>query len=266
MPSAKTRVVFLGTGNAFNTGGRGSQCIRIEPRGGAPFLVDLGPTAIAAMERFRVRPAEHDTVFLTHLHGDHIAGWPFLLLHGAYMEKRTRPLRLVGPEGSRARLETLIRGTYPDVLEKAPFPIEYIEIPVRRGSHAAAGIDFDVVPMEHHSSSIGYRFRLPGASVAVSGDTRWCPGLEELAAGSDLLIVECTSVEKTEYAHVSVEELGAGNARLSSRKMVVVHLTDEVARAIEALSLQRVIAGRDGMILEMDSADDGWTMRESPKR
>jgi len=80
------------------------------------------------------------------------------------------------------------------------------------------------------------------------------------------ITVECSSVEKTEYAHVSVEELGAGNARLSSRKTAVVHLTDEVARAIEALSLQRVVAARDGMILEMDSADDGWIMRESPKR
>jgi ribonuclease BN (tRNA processing enzyme) len=210
------------------------------------------------MEKFRVRPAEHDTVFLTHLHGDHIAGWPFLLLHGAYMEKRSKPLRLVGPEGSRARLEVLVRGTYPDVLEKAPFPIEYTEIPVRRGSHSAAGIEFDVVPMEHHESSIGYRFRLPGATIAVTGDTRWCPGLEELAAGSDLLVVECSSVEKTEYAHVSVEELGAGNGRLRSRTTAVVHLTDAVDRAIAALSLPGVLAAKDGMIIEMDSADDGW--------
>lgn len=256
MPPPAARLVFLGTGNAFNTDGRGSQCIRVEPRGGAPFLVDLGPTAIASMERFRVRPVEHDAVFLTHLHGDHIAGWPFLLLHGAYMDRRSRPLRLVGPEGSRAQLETLVRGTYPDILDKAPFTIEYMEIPVRRGSHEALGVRFDVVPLEHHESSIGYRFRLPGATVAVSGDTRWCEGLEELAAGADLLVLECSSVEKTEYAHVSLDEVEKGIARLGSRRTILVHLTDEVERSLRRVSLPGVLAAGDGMSFDVESADE----------
>ena len=49
---SRLRIVFLGTGNAFNTDGRGSQAIWIEPEGGPTLLVDAGPTALAAMERF----------------------------------------------------------------------------------------------------------------------------------------------------------------------------------------------------------------------
>ena len=57
-------IVFLGTGNAFNVDGRGSQSIWIEPAGGPPFLVDVGPTALAAMQRFGLRPGAVGRVFL----------------------------------------------------------------------------------------------------------------------------------------------------------------------------------------------------------
>ena len=40
-----------GTGNAFHTDGRGSQAIWCEA-GELCFLVDLGPTALAGMERW----------------------------------------------------------------------------------------------------------------------------------------------------------------------------------------------------------------------
>src|SRR4029453_17550429 len=145
----KTKVLFLGTGNAFNTDGRGSQAIWIEPEGRAPFLVDIGPTALASMERARVDPGRVDTVFFTHLHGDHTAGWPFLLLHAAFVGRRTRPLRVHGPAGTRERLERLASAAYDDLVsgKKLSFPLEHVEIPVARanGLPGGPGVRYDVV-------------------------------------------------------------------------------------------------------------------------
>lgn len=251
----RVRVVFLGTGNAFNTDGRGSQSIWIEPSGGSPLLVDVGPTAVASMARLGLSPGRVDVVLFTHLHGDHIAGWPFLLLHDVFVGKRTAPLRVFGPTGSRTRLEALAVACYEDLVteEGLAFPLEVRELAVEpaQGIEDGHGRRFDVVPLEHHPTSIGYRVHAGGRAIAVTGDTRWCPGLEELARGVDLLIVECSSVRRQAYAHVSLEELREGIGRLGSGRIALVHLDDEVARAVRDAPIPGVTAMRDGDFLEL---------------
>ena len=244
-------MVFLGTGNAFNTDGRGCQCVWLAPRGLSPLVVDLGPTALAAMGRFGVDPASLDQVFFTHFHGDHTAGWPFLLLHAAFVARRTRPLVVFGAPGLRGQMEALTLGCFPELLtpEKLAFPIEYREVPVARKDaiRASDGVSFDVLPLEHHATSLGLRIRVNGLTVGISGDTGWCPALEELAQGCDALIVECSSVEKQAYSHVSLEEIREHAPHLGARRVFLVHITDEVFRALRDRPIPGVQACHDGM-------------------
>jgi len=253
VPDPESKILFLGTGNAFNTDGRASQSIWVEPNGGTPFLVDTGPTVLASMNRYGVDPDELDRVFITHLHGDHIAGWPFLILHSLFLARRARPLKVFGPRGTKQRLETLATTCYEELVSDGSlaFEIDYHELAVTEisGVDAGAGLHFDVVPVEHHPTSIGYRFRVAGNTIGVSGDTRWCPGLEKLAKGCDLLILECTCLEKPDFAHVSLEEVRGGLDRLGAKRLALVHLSDDVARALAQKPIPDVVAAEDGMIL-----------------
>lgn len=243
-------IQFLGTGNAFNTDGRRSQAILVERSGGGPFLVDVGPTTTAAMEELDVDADTLDRVFITHLHGDHTAGWPFLLLTLVYTKKRTRPLDVYGPEGTRRTLETLATTCYGDVFggDRKTFEIRYHEIPVAEAVDCRAGKDlrFDVLPMDHHPSSIAYCFHSGSQSLGLSGDTRWCPNLEKLAEESDLLILECSSIEKQDYAHISLDELRGSRERLATSRIVLVHLMDSVAAALARDPVPGVVAASDG--------------------
>ncbi len=243
---------FLGTGTAFHTDGRGSQCILVQPAPPArPFLVDLGPTAMAAVMRMEIELDNLDRLFITHLHGDHVAGWPFLLLHLNFIERRSRRLDVHGPQGVRGCLEGLMQLCYREILDssKLGFEICYHELPVTTSSGLDGGtVAFDVLPMDHHPSSIGYRFDLGGTTLGVTGDTRWCANLEALARGSDVLLLECTSVTRVEQAHVSLEEIRERADSLGDGQVVLVHLTDEVAAALAADPIPRVSASHDGMI------------------
>ena len=149
---------FLGTGNAFNADGRGSQSFVVRPVGRGPFLVDVGPTVVAAVERFGVDTSGLDRVFVTHLHGDHVAGWPFLLLRLAFIDRRDRPLEVVGPTGTKGCLEALMHHCYDDLADKLGFELSYRELPIARATDLVAGkTRFDVLPMDHHPTSVAYR-------------------------------------------------------------------------------------------------------------
>jgi len=96
-------VRFVGSGDAFGSGGRFQTCIRLR---GQEFtvLVDCGATSLTAMKAQDVDPGDVDAVVITHLHGDHFGGLPFLILDGQFA-RRTRPLTVLGPAGVGSRLE-----------------------------------------------------------------------------------------------------------------------------------------------------------------
>jgi ribonuclease BN (tRNA processing enzyme) len=92
-------VTFAGSGDAFDSGGRYQACIRLRGPGGAlPLLLEWGATALPALKRCGLDPAQVGTVVVSHLHGDQFGGLPFLILDGQFW-RRTRPLTVVGPAG-----------------------------------------------------------------------------------------------------------------------------------------------------------------------
>src|SRR5207244_4414958 len=96
-------VTFLGSGDAFGSGGRGQNCVHVAGAA-VTFLVDCGPSALPAMRRLGVDPNDVELILLSHLHGDHFGGLPFLLLDAELPSRRTTPLTIAGPVGTRERL------------------------------------------------------------------------------------------------------------------------------------------------------------------
>ena len=106
------RLQFLGSGDAFGSGGRFNTCILVESETGA-FLIDCGASSLIAMRKYGIDPNRVDTVFISHLHGDHFGGLPFLILDAQFYSRRTRPLTLVGPRGFRDRLMQVMELLFP---------------------------------------------------------------------------------------------------------------------------------------------------------
>ena len=72
------------------------------------------------MRRLGLEPNDIDTVFVTHLHGDHFGGLPWLLIDAQYVSKRTRPLIVTGPRGIEARFLTAAEALYPGMTTSEP--------------------------------------------------------------------------------------------------------------------------------------------------
>jgi ribonuclease BN (tRNA processing enzyme) len=96
-------VTFAGSGDAFGSGGRFQACIHLQQAGLAPVLLDCGATSLPALRRCGLDPGGIAAVFVSHLHGDHFGGLPFLILD-AQFAGRTAPLVVAGPAGTGQRL------------------------------------------------------------------------------------------------------------------------------------------------------------------
>src|SRR5258708_25504571 len=105
-------VTFAGCGDAFGSGGRLQACIHLRPDGAPPVLLDCGATSLTALKRCGLDPGEVGVVFVSHLHGDHFGGLPFLVLDGQF-SGRADPLTVVGPPGTAARLRSAMECLFP---------------------------------------------------------------------------------------------------------------------------------------------------------
>ena len=76
------RLQFLGSGDAFGSGGRFNTCFHLERANRGNVLIDCGASSMVAIRKWGVDPNAISTVLVTHLHGDHFGGLPFFLLDG----------------------------------------------------------------------------------------------------------------------------------------------------------------------------------------
>ena len=185
----RVTLTFLGSGDAFGSDGRFQTCLAL--RGGpATVLVDCGASSLIAMKRFGVAPGDVAAVVLSHLHGDHFGGLPFLVLDGQFT-RRTAPLMVAGPPGVRERVERAMEVLFPGSSRvERRFAVDYVEL-AERVPTTVAGVPVTAYAVEHASGAPAYALRLAarlGARRVVL--THMGPSMLERRAEADF---ECAS-------------------------------------------------------------------------
>ncbi|HEX6030690.1 MAG TPA: MBL fold metallo-hydrolase [Tepidiformaceae bacterium] len=200
---ADMNLTFIGTGNAFAPGGSCYNGFLVNGR----FLFEAPPSAMPSLNKLGLDANELEAVIISHHHGDHFLGLPFLLLHWKYMG-RTRPIRIIGPPGTSALAQDIGLKVYPGLLDIA-YEIEWIEATPGQSIEAGSGLVIEPVAVEHDQRldwSLGYLCRLNGRSFGYTGDSRICDGVLDLARRSDVLVSECASVDETIDVHMNLRD------------------------------------------------------------
>ena len=208
-PNMETQIVMLGTGTPRPDPDRSGPATVIVVNG-TPYLIDFGPgvirRAVAAHNKgvLAIGPAAINlrTVFLTHLHADHTAGYPDLLLT-PWILGRKDPLEVYGPKGLvdmtqhvlgawKVDIDSRIKGI--DRLPASGCAIHAHEMEPGV-AYTDANIKVTAFRVRHSGleNAYGFRVETPHKTIVFSGDTAPTQSLLDNCHGCDVLIHEAYS-------------------------------------------------------------------------
>jgi ribonuclease BN (tRNA processing enzyme) len=245
---SEIQLAFLGSGDAFGSGGRLQTCMHL--RGGpADLLIDCGASSLVAMKRQSLDPSRIRYVLVSHLHGDHFGGIPFLVLDGQF-SRRELPLTVVGPPGVEARLKQAMEVLFPGSSQVArPFELTFVEL-AERDATIIGPAEITAFHVDHACGAPPYALRVDyaGKRVAYSGDTEWTDALVEVAAGADLFVCEAYFFEKKIRYHLDYSTLRDHLPELGCRRIVLTHMSGDMLERLDDIEMTHA---EDGLILTL---------------
>jgi ribonuclease BN (tRNA processing enzyme) len=214
-------------------------------------LVDCGATALVGLKRAGVDPNEIAAVIVSHLHGDHFGGLPFLVLDGQFRHRST-DLVVAGPHGLTERLSTTMEAMYPGMTTvRRRFDVSVVELEpgVETGVGPAEVTGVEVI---HASGAPALALRVAhrGHTISYSGDTEWTPQLIDASQDADLFVCEAYSWTRKIRFHLDWETLVAHRAELACRKLAITHMGPEMLQHLDDLPAD-VIVAEDGEVVSL---------------
>ncbi|HEY7134271.1 MAG TPA: MBL fold metallo-hydrolase [Acidimicrobiia bacterium] len=246
-----TEVILTGTGVPHPRPATAGAGVLVRYAGIA-LQFDAGRSTVLRLMDAGTPPHALTALFLTHVHSDHVVGLPDVAMTRWIQQQlvASGPLIVVAAEGVAARFVRRMLEPYDDDLAlrtehvgATPIEVALRTFDVRASAELVWTSDDDQIRVlavgVHHEpvpEAVAYRVETPDAVVVISGDTRVCTEVEQLAAGADVLVHEAcrrsamapmiagTVFETIFSYHADTIELGAMAQRAGVPHVVLTHL------------------------------------------
>ena len=240
---------FVGCGDALGSGGRFNTCFHVKGAS-VNFLIDCGASSLPALKRLDIARDDIDLILITHFHGDHFGGLPFLLLD-AQFTRRSRPLVIAGPEGIEAKLANLMEALFEHSSRTTPrFDLSVVALTPEQ-SRTFGDVKVTPYPVVHGESGgpfLAYRVEAEGRVITYSADTEWTDTLIPAAHSADLFIAEAYYYDKIVKNHLSLKTLEAHLPEINAKRVVLTHMSEDMLGRLGGLPYP---TAADGMVVEL---------------
>ena len=253
------KIITMGTGNAFahEKSFQSAHYIEID---GKKIMLDCGPAILSAAQHSDVDVSDLEYLFISHLHGDHMSGVPFLLLNYKYVIHRKSPLTIIGPKGLRDQIDFAIRGSYPSLITEDLYKV--IELHVNQEFKIYDHILVRPFEAYHIPDSFCYSISLGNLKVVYSGDNELQEGQLIEFDSTTVLIHELTTMDSTQGGHTSWELMKKylDNILSKTKYVLLVHTSEDVRNEPNQTFPRNVIRAKDGSIFEFNERGNLFQM------
>jgi len=251
------RLTTVGTGTAAPVADR-VQAGHLVESGGVRILLDCGSGVSFRLAALGVDWRTITHVALTHFHADHVLDVPTLLTAWRYgmLPPRSAPLEIIGPPGTAALIDRMTEALGIRWREYG-FPVTIREL--SPGERLTLADDFIIESrsVPHTPESVAYLIEGAAHRIVYTGDTGYDEGLARWAAGSDVLLCECSLPSSMAMpTHLTPEQVGTIAKIATPQLLAVTHMYPplenvDIPAAIAAQHEGPVVVCHDGWSTEL---------------
>ena len=267
------RITLLGTGSPRPNSDRHHPAALVQWGGNGHMLVDAGDGVVGQLLAAGVALEQVHNVALTHMHWDHILGYP-AFVWGSWNAGRLE-LTVTGPTGTADMHHHLVESYYRDQAEWAMdlgFPrsgfddVLVRDVPVG-WSEDINGCLVEAGPVYHPPMhALAFKFTCQGRTLVVTGDTAKCDELTAFCQGVDVLVIDACAtrpspglpperqriIERLHEFHASPQDCVDIAAMAKVSRVVLTHHLPGVEPVFNASNYAgEVIVGNDLDVIEI---------------
>jgi ribonuclease BN (tRNA processing enzyme) len=180
-------------------------------------LCETPPDIMLSIHKNSIDFPSINTIYISHLHGDHIFGLPFLILSAFYLNVRsgnTLSFRIFGPEGLKTMSENLVDKAFTrrhPCFEWMKEFCTFFEVNETSSPDLVDGFQTSLFKLDHLIDTYGFSLAQEDKRVdfAYVADTRWCESLHTVLRNKPRVVLIDLNGEDNDQkrVHLSVGDL-----------------------------------------------------------
>lgn len=218
MGNEKVKLTFLGSGSAFTLGFDNYHSNMILEKNHKHFLIDCGSDARFALFELGLSHRDIDSVYVSHLHADHVGGLEWLAFASKFNSTAGTKINLFLSETiSDAIWDNVLSGGLSSLEESDISLSTYFNVhPIKESDRTFTweGVQFQLIQSIHCMTgskpmpSFGLIFKNSETKVLISGDTRFRPDvMMKFYHEADLIFHDCETSKCPSGVHSPYKDL-----------------------------------------------------------
>lgn len=210
-------------------------------------LCETPPDIMLSIHKNSIKLSSIKTIYISHLHGDHIFGLPFLILSAFFLhvgaDKRLS-FKIVGPEGLEKMSENLVASAFTSNHPCFKWMKEFctfLEVNETSRPDLVNGFQTSIFKLDHLIDTYGFSLAHEDNSVdfAYVADTRWCESVHTVLSNKPrVVLIDLNGKDNdSEPVHLSIGDLRQRAVPLTGRKTKYfgTHLKEEFNSTVPCL-------------------------------